>query len=385
MNTDNKFTSADLMRQQNARSILRVIHQEKGIYRKMLAMRTNLAAQTVTNIITVLIDRGIVLEQSLQISGKGRNPHALEINYANFYIISVHITNYFIEIFLNSLDAGIVFEQRYEIGEQSDPLALLKIAVGDIYSAYASDYRIQAIVISEAAIVDEKRGVVIEDYGLKWHHLDLRKELEAYQVPVLVLNDVNLIAHYENTLREDNANFMVVKVDNGVGSALVLDNRVVYSSNRVSGEFGHITALKTDETVKCFCGRKNCLTQFISKSGLKRRLHKTYDEIKADVYAHKAPARGMIEEIGPLMANKLSDLIVLLDLDRVILTGGVIEDFEDIIYNGTKDMLDQNMSFWVPFHKLEVRKYDCFPHISSSYVMHYYFSDENEGHFLWDI
>lgn len=384
MDTEHKYRSADLMRKQNARSILRVIHEERGIYRKNVAIQTNLAAQTVTNIITVLIDQGIVLEQPMNIAGKGRNPFALQINYGGFYIVSVQITNFFIEVYLNSLDGGVRYQKYYEIARQRDAFAILKNAVSEVMATFKDIYTVSAIVISEAGIVDEKTGIVIEDYTLGWQGLNLREALREFGTPVLVLNDVNIIAHYENSQQKEPSNFMIVKIGNGVGSALVLDGRVIYSSNHVSGEFGHVTAYVPGEKIKCFCGRTNCITKFISKGALKSRLGMSYAEIKEEVNRGKTAAREMVENIGPIMAPKLSDLIMLLDLDRVILIGDVVEDFEDIIIPSLEKEIQENMSFWVPFHRLEVKKYDCFPKICSSYAIEYYFSNDSGTQFLWD-
>lgn len=377
MDTEHKYRSADLMRKQNARSILRVIHEERGIYRKNVAIQTNLAAQTVTNIITVLIDQGIVLEQPMNIAGKGRNPFALQINYGGFYIVSVQITNFFIEVYLNSLDGGVRYQKYYEIARQRDAFAILKNAVSEVMATFKDIYTVSAIVISEA-------GIVIEDYTLGWQGLNLREALREFGTPVLVLNDVNIIAHYENSQQKEPSNFMIVKIGNGVGSALVLDGRVIYSSNHVSGEFGHVTAYVPGEKIKCFCGRTNCITKFISKGALKSRLGMSYAEIKEEVNRGKTAAREMVENIGPIMAPKLSDLIMLLDLDRVILIGDVVEDFEDIIIPSLEKEIQENMSFWVPFHRLEVKKYDCFPKICSSYAIEYYFSNDSGTQFLWD-
>lgn len=377
MDTEHKYRSADLMRKQNARSILRAIHEERGIYRKNVAIQTNLAAQTVTNIITVRIDQGIVLEQPMNIAGKGRNPFALQINYGGFYIVSVQITNFFIEVYLNSLDGGVRYQKYYEIARQRDAFAILKNAVSEVMATFKDIYTVSAIVISEA-------GIVIEDYTLGWQGLNLREALREFGTPVLVLNDVNIIAHYENSQQKEPSNFMIVKIGNGVGSALVLDGRVIYSSNHVSGEFGHVTAYVPGEKIKCFCGRTNCITKFISKGALKSRLGMSYAEIKEEVNRGKTAAREMVENIGPIMAPKLSDLIMLLDLDRVILIGDVVEDFEDIIIPSFEKEIQENMSFWVPFHRLEVKKYDCFPKICSSYAIEYYFSNDSGTQFLWD-
>lgn len=388
MGAEHRYTSADLMRKQNARSILKTIHDESGIYRKNVAIQTNLAAQTVTNIISVLIEKGIVLEQPLNTAGKGRNPFALQINYGGFYIVSVQVTNFFIEVYLNSLDSKVLYQRYYEVENAEEAFGILQNGIGEVFRIFKDTYVISAIVISECGIVDEKKGIVIEDYVLNWQDLNLRKELKEFEAPVLVLNDVNIIAHYENTLQKDKSNFMIVKIENGVGSALVLDGKVIYSSNRVSGEFGHVTAYVPGEKIKCFCGRTNCLTKFISKGSLKSRLQKSYDEIKEEVRKDGTKARQMVENIGPLMAPKLSDLIVLLDLDRVLLIGDVVEDFEDIILPSLREEIQENMSFWVPFHRLEVKKYDCFPKICSSYAIEYYFSGNSETEietpFLWD-
>lgn len=379
-----RLKSADLMRVQNARKILKTIHVEKGIYRKMLAARTNLAAQTVTNIITILIDKGIVLEQPLNTSGKGRNPFSLEINYSGFYIISIKAEGCFMEVYLNGLDGKVYFQEGVQISQDKDALAILKGLLHNLYEKCGSQYKASAVVISVTGIVNEKEAVVIESEGLNWHQFSIAGELAYLNIPVFVLNDVNLIAHYENANQTDDMNFMLVRVDQGVGSAMVIDRHVVYSTNRVSGEFGHVKVMRPKETVRCFCGRKNCITQFISRNSLSRRLGMPYEEIKAAVAAGEPRAVETVTEIGSLVAQKLSDLVVLLDLDRIVLFGEVIEDFKEYIYPGLRNDLQQDLTYWVRFNNLEIKTYDDFPQICSQYLMSYYFSNENDLQFLWD-
>lgn len=382
----NKYTSADLMRKQNAKSILHVIYKEDGIYRRKVASRINLAAQTVTNIITVLISENLVVESPMQVAGRGRNPFALQINYNFFYIISIKMADHHFEIYINDLSSKVLYQEFTEYQYGISKIEQVKSIIAKLYDDYNGLYNINinAIVISLPGIVDGKTGVVIKANALEWENINLKQELSDFPAPIFVLNDVDLLAHYENSISINDGNLMIVKVEDGVGSALVIDKRVVSSPNHVTGEFGHVTAFKTDEYVKCFCGRSNCITQFISKNSLSRRLGKSYPEIVVDVSENKSDSVKIIEEIPELIAAKIIDLIVLLDLERVILVGQVVEDFQPMILPKMRELINQNMSSWVPFNKLEFKKYECYPEICSRYIMDYYFSDQNELEFLWD-
>jgi predicted NBD/HSP70 family sugar kinase len=378
------MTSAFWMQVQNTRRILKTIHEEQGVYRKMLARKTGLAPQTVTNIITMLIEKQIVLETPLPVDGKGRNPLALALHYARFHLLSVRINNEAILILLNDMEGTVKAKREFSFQEGADALELLKNGLDAITGEWEKRCRIEAAVISVTGIVNDREGIVIEAYALGWHKLSLKEELAYLNIPVFVLNDVNILGYYETAVSPGDKNFMLVKVDEGIGSVLVINKMVVSGTHQVSGEFGHITVGKPDEHILCFCGRTNCITQFIGKSALKRRLGKSYGEIKQDAKNKNDKTIGVISEIGSLMAPKISDLVVLLDLDRVILLGDVIEDFQEIIYPRLREEIKKDISFWVPFSRLEIKKYDNLPEICIQYIIYYYFSAQNDNCFLWD-
>jgi predicted NBD/HSP70 family sugar kinase len=380
----NRINSSLLMQIRNTRRILKTIHGEKGIYRKMLAEKVGLAPQTVTNIIGSLVNRGIVLEDPLFLKGKGRNPLALRLNYAGFFILSVRITWEEILVILNDLEGSVFAEERLPLTREVQALDVLKTALRKMIGRRECHRDIAAIVISVAGIVNDRDAVVVEAYNLRWRRLNLRKELDWLGVPVFVLNDVNILAYYENAFTEESTDFLLIKVEDGVGSALVINKVLAKGANKVSGEFGHVTAVKTDTTVQCFCGRKNCITQFITNTALERRLGKPYAKIVEEAKRGIPETLAVIEDIGTLLAPKILDLIVLLDLDRVILLGKVIEDFENIIYPRIWSEIQKNLSFWVRFDKLEVKKYDNYPQVCNCFLMEHYFSEQDDFYFLWD-
>jgi predicted NBD/HSP70 family sugar kinase len=371
------------MKIQNTRSILKTIHDEKGIYRKVIAKRTNLASQTITNIVKELVDKKILTEYGAVQKKKGRNPTSLNINYGGFYAVTVAVTVQKLSVFLHALDGEVLDCRETIIERDMDVLNELKEILNDIKERYYLQKRIQVIMISVEGIVNETIGTVIEAKDIHWHNVDLVKELEFLKIPVFVRNDVNLIAHYEKINHKEDINFMVIKIDKGIGSALVVDRHVVRSTNSVAGEFGHVT-VNSNEKRKCTCGKYNCLTRFISKSALEERYGKDYETIKTEVRHMNPAAIGLIEGVCDYMVETLSNIIILLDLDRIILTGCIIDDFNQIIYPRLDRKIRENLSYWVAFKTLEAHQNIELPKISSEVIIDFYFNNNSEVLFLWD-
>lgn len=55
----------------------------------------------------------------------------------------------------------------------------------------------------------------------------------------------------------------------GVGGGVVLDGKIIAGANGGAGEVGHIT-VEPRETVPCGCGKRGCLEQYASASGIVR-------------------------------------------------------------------------------------------------------------------
>ncbi len=379
----NKLKSSDIMKKQNIKNILRVINDERGIHRKLVAKKTNLATQTVTNLVSELCDQKILSEYKNNNNQKGRSPISLLINYQYFHIITIVVSVQTIKIYLNGLDGSIVNKKIIGLNKLVDPLFAIKKNLSEILAKYKM--QIYAVAISVEGVVNEELGIVIDAKDIGWRNLDLKKELEEYDIPVFVCNDVSIIAYYEKSKIKDEINSMIVKLDSGIGSSFILDHKILKSKNSVAGELGHYTVDGKDEKVKCSCGKQNCLTQFISKTAIVKRYGKEYNELKQDIDNQDASAIEFIEDLCEMLGRVLANIITLLDLERIVLTGGVIEDFENIMYARLNTIIRENISYWVSFKKLDLHKNISPTLIASKFILDYYFNENDTELFLWDI
>ena len=61
----------------------------------------------------------------------------------------------------------------------------------------------------------------------------------------------------------------MVTLGTGVGGGLVIDGRIITGANGTAGEIGHVT-VDYNEEISCNCGKKGCLEQYASATGITR-------------------------------------------------------------------------------------------------------------------
>ena len=79
-----------------------------------------------------------------------------------------------------------------------------------------------------------------------------------FDAPVLVDNDVNVMALGEARQHDPSEQLVVVKAGSGIGLAYVAQGAVQRGAQGSAGEIGHIRA-PADEDIVCRCGKHGCL------------------------------------------------------------------------------------------------------------------------------
>lgn len=349
-----KLTSPDMMKRQNTKSVLKIIHHEERIYRKRIAEMTRLSTQTVTNIVKDLMEKGIVKEESIKKKAAGRNPMALTINYEGFYVIGVEVTTDALAAVLTDLRGEVIARESHICTSDKDALSLLKEMLNRLLQQVEDSNHLKAIGFSVEGVVNDQTGMITQSSSLAWKGVDLKKELEYLGVPILLSNDVNVLADKENFRVDREENFIVVKLDQGIGSSFVIEGHVMRNGNSVAGEFGHITVQIGDDALSCRCGKQGCLTTIASIGALEKEFQMSYEEIKEKVEQGDTVILERLLDICHKIALPLANLITLLDLDRVILTGRLIIDQQNIMYNKLDELIRKNLSDWLSYRGLRI-------------------------------
>ena len=96
---------------------------------------------------------------------------------------------------------------------------------------------------------------------------------------VLVGNDANVAALGEIWMgaAKGAKNAVMVTLGTGVGGGVVVNGKVIDGVHGAGGEIGHIT-VNRHETAICGCGKRGCLEQYSSATGVVRCMKKLLDE-----------------------------------------------------------------------------------------------------------
>lgn len=94
---------------------------------------------------------------------------------------------------------------------------------------------------------------------------------EKLGVPVGITNDANAAAIGEMAygVARGMKNFIVITLGTGVGSGIVVNGQLVYGSDGLAGELGHVTMVREGGR-PCGCGREGCLEAYCSATGVAR-------------------------------------------------------------------------------------------------------------------
>jgi glucokinase len=157
-------------------------------------------------------------------------------------------------------------------------------------------------------------------------------------LPVVALNDANASAVGEQRFGAGRpyASWLMLTLGTGVGAGLILDGRLWTGIDGVAGEFGHITVEPNGHP--CSCGNRGCLEQYasataIAASASRRGLRAVRGRLDAGAVAALAlegnPEAGAIfVEAGAYLGIAAAGVVNLLNLEAIILGGGVAGSFE---------------------------------------------------------
>jgi fructokinase len=146
--------------------------------------------------------------------------------------------------------------------------------------------------------------------------------------PVRVENDANCFALSEavDGAAADGRVVFGVILGTGCGGGVVVDRKVVQGVNRIGGEWGHMPLpwLRDDEApAQDWCGRWNCLEQWISGTGFKRWAGMSAKDAAAAAQQGDAHALALLDDLSDRIARACAVVMNILDPDVFVFGGGV--------------------------------------------------------------
>ena len=190
------------------------------------------------------------------------------------------------------------------------------------------------------AVTDD--GVVNKCINLGWDVTDVESIMKKKtNFNVKVGNDANMAAlgEYWKGGAAEFSSIALVTIGTGIGGGIIINGRPINGFNGAAGEIGHIPIVY-DETETCNCGKKGCLEQVASASGIVRVAKKFLiatdkpstlrgvEEISAKIVFDEAKngdivAFEVVEYITKYLGLALANVAGIIDPECFVIGGGV--------------------------------------------------------------
>jgi glucokinase len=222
-------------------------------------------------------------------------------------------------------DGASSAERRTATPRTSDPEELFT-TVADLAreSLAAAGVHVDGIGVGCGGPMRWPAGVVSPLHIPAWRDFPLRARLAAlFAVSCAIDNDAKAFAlgeHWLGAGRGARALLGIV-VSTGIGAGIVIDGQLVHGASGQAGHLGHVLA-DTDGPV-CECGARGCVEAIASGSAIARRGGAEPAAIAERARAGDDAASRLYEDAGRALARGIASAAALLDLDRVVIGGGV--------------------------------------------------------------
>ena len=258
------------------------------------------------------------------------------------FLIGMHISGQTLQAALVD-SSGQIIERRED---SISPENTIEQAAFIVRELSANRREISALGFAIPGLVNRQTDVVIMSRDLpstvrEGFHSQLTR---ATGLRVELENDANAAAYGEFKVGagKGSRDIFYMMIGDGIGGAIILDGKLWTGSSGFAGEVGHITI--DAEGLECVCGNTGCLETVASAPSIVRRARERLNrdstsslsrlglakDFTADDVAHEANegddfALMMIERTGKYIGTGVANVINLLNIERIVLGGGVMD------------------------------------------------------------
>lgn len=326
-----------------------LLRTTEPLSRAELAKRTGLTKATMSLLVSMLVDDGVVREGEPSVqSSYGRPSTPLLIAGGRYCGIGLQVNTNGYGVIVLDLD-GTVISERWVDADMSAP---------DADEVFAE---LDALAMEQEALLAE-RGYTVAGAGLAlpglvtgdmrllmarnlgWEQLDLTRFDVMRRLDVTAGNEANMAALAQipgYSMRRDgdgivgpSESFIYLSTDVGIGGAVVRNGHVEIGDHGFGGELGH-TSVELRGPV-CRCGRRGCLETYAGRramvesagiaSGSAAARRESVDELIDRWCAGDVRVAAVVNKAIEAMVSSIASAINVCDIETVVL-GGVWSQF----------------------------------------------------------
>ena len=335
----------------NQLRILNLLRFNPGISRVELAGQTGLGKATVSNVVSELINEGVVYEDGTgpQAGPAGRRPIRLRLNGEFQLAIGAELTGNECIAALTDLYATPLRFVRYPVPDTSVETCLNVLAQA-VYELMAGEdvARLLGVGVGLPGPVDEAHRLVIQAENIGWLNIPLAALLEkriARPVTVIKRTNAGALGEYWYGAGKNHHDQAYISIGLGIGSGLILGGGLYEGANGSAGEIGHLAIVPQGR--RCKCGKQGCLETVASSPAMAQRARQklgqgsrpgllaAWTEGKPELITGRlvieAAGRGdplaveVVQEAGRYLGIAVAHIVNLFNPSLVVIGGDVLE------------------------------------------------------------
>lgn len=335
----------ELMKQQNMKLVLSVIKEKGPVSRAEISKIVSMSPTSIGRIAEELISTGLIKEVSSAANKVGRKSNLLKIDSGSVFSIGVEVDKDYLGVGIINF-SGKLLDKVEKTGmipsysPESVASEIESLVKHLITKSKIDSEKIVGVGVAFPGLVDQEKGVMVLSAQLKWENVFIRdilqKKLENLQVTIDNEMKAKALAHSLYGGAQASQRVALMNIGSGVGSALLISNKVYRGNSNNAGEIGHITIDPKGHL--CECGRFGCLQTYIAENSLIEEARK-FREISSfnDLYVAYTKgeqwAQNIISRAVEYIGAAIGTVVCLYNPDTVIISGRLLGNYPEIAAN----------------------------------------------------
>lgn len=333
----------------DAADLLAVMLDGASRTRAELTTATGMSRSTIGAKVDALLEAGLLAPVGAAVSTGGRPPVQFRFDPTARVTIAADLGATHAAVSLTDL-AGSPIETYYgDIDIAQGPEAVLGWVIEQAEDLLTKHDRMADLIgvgVGVPGPVEHSTGRPVRPPIMPgWDGYDIPARVAAdLAVPVLVDNDVNLMALGEHTrIHPGVADMIFVKVATGIGAGIITHGVLHRGAKGSAGDLGHVASRHAGDN-QCRCGNYGCLEAVASGPAIAARLRelgidatRTVDIVNL-VEAGNLAAGTELREAGRIIGEALATAVSLLN-PSVIVVGGLLTRAGEHLIAGVREVV----------------------------------------------
>lgn len=308
----------------NNELVLNKIKEKKEISATLISQETNLSSASVSSIIKELLNSKIIkISKSESVSGVGRKQVYYSLNEEYGLVVVVSLSDKKSRLVITNIKEEILFDisKKIEVYNRYIIYELILEIKKLVETSKYKDIPIKHVIVSVPGRVSKNNELQLSKHFDKDLFEKGNTILDLFEkyftCDVEIYNDIALQVYGEkaNGLLEEVENALLVHIDEGIGSVLLINGTPYRGENGFAGEIGLIKV--------CDHNKTDCLDEFVSLRALKEKNNCSSVEELVTKYKNDTNACTSILDSAALIGSTFKDLQEYLNVSKILVSGRV--------------------------------------------------------------